>query len=827
MLRNFWRSLFPQNDRPGSKRRRRSSQPEPTSSHVARWAASRDLCQGIESLERREVLTVLTVTSLADTIANDGQVTLREAIQAANTDTIVDGVTGSGADTIQFDPSLTASGPAAITLGGTELLINSDLTINGPGADNLTIDGNNQSRIFHIADGNTSADNMKAVSISGLTLTKGKLTGDSRETAWGAAIFNRENLTVTNALIRDNSTSETYASAPNNSSYGGAVSSLGGNLTLIQSTISNNSSNGYGGGICQYFGTLHVSRSTISGNSVGRQHGGGIAIVSGEAMISQSQIFGNTANKNGGGIYERDSRLTVQDSTISGNTAGQNGGGVFANLGTLNVLGSTISGNSAARNGGAIGIDPGAMSIFQSTITGNSAGLHGGGIQNETTEFGRSLTLRNSVVAGNVVTGIANDFETHGGSFSSESANNLIGDPSTAGGLMNGVNGNIVGNGTGGVIDVSTVLNTTLADNGGPTKTHALVSVSPARNAGNNSLIPADTSDRDGDGNTTEPAPFDQRGVGFARVLNGTVDLGAVEFVPSAAEPPVVTVAVSPASVVEDGSGNLIFTLTRDVTSGSLTVNVGLSGTATSGSDYSADATNSVTFADGSSTATITVDPSPDTTAESDETVIATISSGTGYQVGSVSVATGTILNAEALLSIAASSASKSEGNSGNTSFTFTVTRAGSTSGSASVNYAVTGSSSSAANVADFGGSLPSGTISFAVGETTKTITINVSGDTTKESDEGFTVTLSSVTGASLGTSSATGAILNDDTDPVLSAVLIDIAPGATPSSPEKMTNINGTLFFTANDGVTGAELWKSDGTPAGTTLIRDIRPGS
>ena len=55
-----------------------------------------------------------------------------------------------------------------------------------------------------------------------------------------------------------------------------------------------------------------------------------------------------------------------------------------------------------------------------------------------------------------------------------------------------------------------------------------------------------------------------------------------------------------------------------------------------------------------------------------------------------------------------------------------------------------------------------------------------------------------------------------------------NIRPGSgTSSSPRELTNVNGTLFFVADDGVTGQELWKSDGTAAGTVLVRDIHPGS
>ncbi|MGY2046542.1 Ig-like domain-containing protein [Methylobacterium sp. JK268] len=120
---------------------------------------------------------------------------------------------------------------------------------------------------------------------------------------------------------------------------------------------------------------------------------------------------------------------------------------------------------------------------------------------------------------------------------------------------------------------------------------------------------------------------------------------------------------------------------------------------------------------------------------------------------------------AAASLSIAAADAVKAEGDAGTTAFTFTVTRGGDISGVTSVHYAVTGKGASPADAADFAGStLPSGDVTFAAGETQKTITVSVAGDTRPEPDEGFAVTLSSPTnGATLATASATGTIQDDD----------------------------------------------------------------
>jgi hypothetical protein len=125
-------------------------------------------------------------------------------------------------------------------------------------------------------------------------------------------------------------------------------------------------------------------------------------------------------------------------------------------------------------------------------------------------------------------------------------------------------------------------------------------------------------------------------------------------------------------------------------------------------------------------------------------------------------------------LAIAATNAVLNEGNSGTTAFTFTVTRSGDTSSASSAAWAATGSSANPADASDFvGGVLPSGTVSFAAGQTSQTITVNVAGDTTVENNESFNVTLSSPTNASITTAAATGIIVNDDSTPGDGSIVI------------------------------------------------------
>jgi len=111
---------------------------------------------------------------------------------------------------------------------------------------------------------------------------------------------------------------------------------------------------------------------------------------------------------------------------------------------------------------------------------------------------------------------------------------------------------------------------------------------------------------------------------------------------------PSITLAVSPSSVTEDGTTNLVYIFTRTgATTNFLTVNYGITGTANS-SDYTGATPGTgktITFAAGSSTAILTINPTEDTTVESDETVALTLALGTGYTVGTTTAVTGTITN--------------------------------------------------------------------------------------------------------------------------------------------------------------------------------------
>ncbi|WP_442485392.1 PA14 domain-containing protein [Aeoliella sp. SH292] len=166
------------------------------------------------------------------------------------------------------------------------------------------------------------------------------------------------------------------------------------------------------------------------------------------------------------------------------------------------------------------------------------------------------------------------------------------------------------------------------------------------------------------------------------------------------------------------------------------------------------------------------------------------------------------------VFAIAAASASKAEGNADFTPYTFTVTRTQNTTGALTVDYLVTGSGGNAANAADFGGSVLSGTLAFAPGESSKTLTVLVAGDSAVEVDETFVVTLVNASGgAEISTATAAGVILNDDvTTPATEPGLKGEYFNSTSLTNLATTRVDQSINFTSG--------WNS--TPPGTTVTGD-----
>ncbi|MDB9390714.1 beta strand repeat-containing protein [Microcystis aeruginosa] len=694
-----------------------------TAQEIARITTENDFANititGNDVPVEKSAPTILTVNTTAD--QNDGNadngLSLRDAILIANAN-----------PNTEYEIHLTGGLTYTLTSNGVnedagktgDLDIKSRNNVLYIGAFNgqkATIDASgllNSDRVFHVLSGG-------ALSLQNVVVTGG-ITSSS-----GAGI----SVNATGVLDLYNTT-VSGNKALGSSSNGGGIQNRGFVYLRQGSVVSNNIASGSsyqeGGGVYNSGGTLIAINSTINNNQ-GGVYGGGILSVAGSLTLINTTVSGNSAG-NGGGIRNNGTSIALINTTVSGNNASYAGGGIYSSGDTFNLINSTITNNTV--------------------VDTQFVGRGGGGIYSLSTTF----FLKNTIVAGNI------DNTTNGFDLLSSGL---------SGAIFNGNNYNLIGDLTGakGTIGTGTdIVNSNpglapLANYGGLTLTHALLAGSPAINAGNNSLILIDSEDIDGDGDTTEQIPFDQRGTGFNRIFGGTVDIGAFEEQGTIV---VISLAVSPASVTEDGTSNLVYTFTRSgVTINPLTVNYTLGGTATLNTDYTrSGTTNTVTFAANSSTATITVDPTADTTVEPDETVILTLASGTGYTIGTTTPVTGTITNDDVTLpsiTLTVSPASVTEDGTSNLIYTFT--RSGVTTNPLTVNYTLGGT---ATLNTDYTRTGTNNTVTFAAGSSTATVTVNPTADTIVESNETVILTLAAGTGYTIGTpNAATGTINNDD----------------------------------------------------------------
>ena len=312
-----------------------------------------------------------TVNSLGDSGTGSGPLgdlryVITQVDQTTGDNTINFGVTG----TITLNSALPA---LSNTTGVTD--------IEGPGANLLTVSGNNAVGVFTVDTGVTAT-------LTGLTISSGFSPGI--DDYYGST------MAVTNCTI-------------DNNSDGGIWNN--GALTVSNSTIADN----VGGVIC-FGGTLTVTNSTIADNS--SSNVGGIYSSGGMVTVTNSTIDNNEAlNFYGGGIDDYGSTMAVTNCTIDNNSAGSNGGGGIYSSGTLTVTNSTIADNSAS-----VGYGGGLLAVGSSTPL-----------------------LDNTLIALNTSgVGSAATPDDIAGTVSSASAYNLIG-TGGSGGLVNGINGNQVG----------------------------------------------------------------------------------------------------------------------------------------------------------------------------------------------------------------------------------------------------------------------------------------------------------------------------------------------------------------------------------------------
>ena len=318
------------------------------------------------------IVTDMPGATITVTNGNDsGPGSLRQAILSA-----------SSGDTINFAPCLTA-----VTLTSSELIIQKNLTITGPGARRLRVQRSTNAspfRIFHITSSTVT------VFISRLTISNGSVLGGVGSDGDGGGIHSAGVLTLTDCIISGNQAAGTTFLGGN----GAGVLNEGGTMTIMRCTISNNSA--------QYRTGGSSDQATISGGGILNRSGGSLTItnstISGNSCtVSDSFGFGTSFGAGGGVSNWLLGSMTIRNSTISGNSgvgccATTMLGGGIANYGSnLQVTSSTIvhnsvSGDSGARAGGIYGSPNGSTRTDSSILALNAASTGpdftgGGGLQ--------------------------------------------------------------------------------------------------------------------------------------------------------------------------------------------------------------------------------------------------------------------------------------------------------------------------------------------------------------------------------------------------------------------------------------------------------------
>ncbi len=243
--------------------------------------------------------------------------------------------------------------------------------------------------------------------------------------------------------------------------------------------------------------------------------------------------------------------------------------------------------------------------------------------------------------------------------------------------------------------------------------------------------------------------------------------------------------------------------------------------------------TGTVSFADGQSSATLVVNVKGDSTVESDETMTVTLSNAPANSNIVTAAASTVLTNDDASLTITPLLADRNEGNSGYVEYTFTVTRAGNGSQVSTVNWAVDSGVANAVNGTDFyvsqpggvskdGNGIPYGTLSFASGETSKTITLRIAGDSTLELDETLRINLSNPSsGTEIQGGTADGYVRNDDAEFNITAGTASVVEGDNGFTGTAMTY---TVTRTGYLSQTNTVNWT---VGHGTTNIYDFTNGS
>lgn len=573
------------------------------------------------------------------------------------------------------------------------------LTLIGAGPDSTFLDGAHTHRVLSAASTN--------LTLHDVTLQHGRVSSQN-----GGAVINYGTLTLQNVQVIS-------STAVNG---GGAGIFNSGNLTLENSEISGNVADGVGGAIYGWYNSAVTATNSLIAHNEGNQ-GGGIYNL-GTAVLTNAAIRHNFAPVFGGGLVIFGGSVSLSGVTVSGNQTDGYGAGIVNNLGTLSLTNSTVSGNTAPDYTGLANISNLAQTtILNSTIAYNittGSGVRWGGVANINDAV---ISLQNSIVANNNGRNClaSGGWTSLGHNLSSDSYCSF-----TATGDLQNTPASLA----------------PLADYGGPTATHALLPGSAAIDSGDDTACPA-TDQRA----VTRPADGDGDGTAVC-------DRGAFEARNQ--------LTISDVSVLEGDSGTVtaVFTVTLAPTS---TQQVTLDyetvdGTAVGTSDYVPD-NDTLTFAPGQTSQTITILVNGDTDDEPDETFSVYLSNPTNADILD-GQGQAMIIDDDGLPSLTINDVTAIEGNSGTTTATFTVSLSPADSNPVTVDFATANGTAVAGS--DY--TTANGTLTFDPGETSQPLNITIQGDQLDEGEhETFTIQLSNAINANLVDDEAAGVIEDDD----------------------------------------------------------------
>jgi alpha-tubulin suppressor-like RCC1 family protein len=315
-------------------------------------------------------------------------------------------------------------------------------------------------------------------------------------------------------------------------------------------------------------------------------------------------------------------------------------------------------------------------------------------------------------------------------------------------------------------------------------------------------------------------------------LASGSYQIGATNAVSGTIinDDAIVSLAVSPSSIQEDGSENLAYTFTRTgATANPLTVHYSVGGSATLNTDYTQSGattytatTGTMTFGAGSMTGAITIDPTADSVAEPNETIGLTLAPGTGYTINTPNTMAGIIVDNDSIVALAVSPGSVTEDGTANLVYTFT--RLGDATNQLTVNYAVGGTAAFGTDYSKTEAdshSATAGTVAFAAGSTTATVTISPTADTSIEPDETVALTLAAGSYKIGTTASVTGVIVNDDTTVSLSVSPNSVAEDGSTNLVYTFTRSEATSIpLTVSYDVGGTATFDTDYSQLGATTF-------